>query len=299
MTDAAAIPENVDARRGRLVDLGEVALWVDEQGPLAGDLVVLIAGADSPGFRWTPAIVDRLVADGYRVVRFDHRDCGRSTRLGPDDAYLLDDLVADVVALLDELAIDDAHVIGRSMGGMVGQLLGLDHPARVRSLTIFGSSPAPGDERLGGPDDGFVEAMTTRLFAGPPKDEVGRIEWLVELDEFLSGSLYPLDRDRQAALAQAELATGWMPETGHGVAVHASPGRLERLGAITAPTLVVHGTADPVFPPAHGRALATGIDGAVLVEVEGLGHEVPDALIEELWPVLRHHLRAAAAWNEG
>ncbi|MEZ5245961.1 MAG: alpha/beta hydrolase [Acidimicrobiales bacterium] len=298
MTDAAAVPENADALRGRLVDIGEVQLWVDEQGPTAGDPVVLIAGADSPGFRWTPAIVDRLVADGHRVIRFDHRDCGRSTRFGPNDAYLLDDLTADVVSLLDELEIVDAHVIGRSMGGMIGQLLGIDHPERVRSLTIFGSSPAPGDERLGGPDDGFVEAMTTRLFAGPPKDEAGRIEWLVELDEFLSGSLYPLDRERQIALAKAELMTGWVPETGHGVAVHASPGRLERLEAITVPTLVVHGTADPVFPPAHGRALATGIDGAVLVEVEGLGHEVPDALIEELWPVLHHHLRAAAAWRQ-
>jgi pimeloyl-ACP methyl ester carboxylesterase len=298
MTDAAATPENADARRGRLADVGAVALWVDEKGPTDGDPVVLLAGADSPFFRWTPAIVDRLVADGYRVVRFDHRDCGRSTRFGPDDAYLLDDLVADVVALLDELAIADAHFIGRSMGGMIGQMLGIDHPERVRSLTIFGSSPAPGDERLGGPEDAFVEAMTERLFAGPPNDEAGRVEWLVELDEFLSGSLYPFDRARQVALAQAELTTGWAPETGHGIAVHASPSRLELLGAITAPTLVVHGTSDPVFPCAHGRALATGIDGAVLVEVEGLGHEVPDPLIAELWPVLQHHLRAAAAWEE-
>ena len=298
MTDAAAVPEHADSLRGRSIDVGTVSLWVDEQGPVDGDAVVLVAGADSPGFRWTPAIVDRLVTEGHRVVRFDHRDCGRSTRFGPHDAYLLDDLVTDVIGLLDALGIAAAHVIGRSMGGMVAQLLGIDHPARVRSLTMFGTSPAPGDERLGGPDDGFVEAMTHRLFAGPPRDDDGRIEWLVELDGFLSGSSYPLDRDRQVELARAELATGWAPETGHGIAVHASPGRLERLGAITTPTLVVHGTEDPVFPPAHGRALATGIDGAVLVEVEGLGHEVPDALIDELWPVLRHHLRAAAGWTE-
>ncbi|MEQ8841964.1 MAG: alpha/beta hydrolase [Acidimicrobiales bacterium] len=287
-----------DARRGRLVDVGAVELWVDEQGPVAGHTVLLIAGADSPGFRWTPALVDRLVGEGHRVVRFDHRDCGRSTRFGANDAYLLDDLVADVVGLLDRLDIDRAHVIGRSMGGMIAQLLGIDHPDRVRSLTMFGSSPAPGDETLGGPDDGFVEAMTARLFAGPPVDAAGQVEWLVELDRFLCGPLYPLDPSRQRALAEAEVATGWAAETGHGIAVHSSPDRLGRLGVITAPTLVVHGTADPVFPPAHGRALATGIDGAVLVEVDGLGHEVPDALIEELWPVLEHHLRSSAGWTE-
>jgi pimeloyl-ACP methyl ester carboxylesterase len=285
-----------DAKRGRLLPVGSVELWVDVQGPDDGDPVVLIAGADAPGFRWTPAIVSRLVDEGYRVVRFDHRDCGRSSRVPVDQPYLLDDLVADVVGLFDALQIGSAHVIGRSMGGMIGQLLGVEHAQRIRSLTMFGSSPAPGDERLGGPDESFVESMTSRLFAGAPRDDEGRIAWLAELDELLAGSAYPLDRDRATELAAAEIATGWVPETGHGVAVHASPGRLERLGEIAAPTMVVHGTADPVFPPAHGRALATGIDGAVLVEVEGLGHEVPDALIEELWPVILQHLRAAADW---
>lgn len=285
-----------DAQRGRLVEVGAVRLWVDEQGPDSGDPVLLVAGADSPGFRWTPTIVDPLVASGHRVVRFDHRDCGRSTRFGANDVYRLDDLVVDVVGLFDVLGIEAAHVVGYSMGGMIGQLLGIDHPDRVTSLTLIGSSPAPGDERLGGPDEAFVDAMTTRLFAGPPKDDAGRIAWLVELDELLAGSAYPVERRRREELAAAEIATGWAPETGHGVAVHASPGRLERLADIAAPTLVVHGTDDPVFPPAHGRALATGIDGAVLVEVDGLGHEVPDALIEELWPVMRAHLDASPGW---
>lgn len=293
MTDAVI----GDAQRGRLVDVGEVELWVDEQGPDSGDAVVLVAGADAPGFRWTAAIVEPLVAAGYRVVRFDHRDCGRSTRFGANDAYRLDDLVADVVGLFDVLGIGAAHVVGYSMGAMIGQLLGIDHPDRVTSLTLIGSSPAPGDERLGGPDEAFVDAMTSRLFAGPPKDDAGRIAWLVELDELLAGSAYPTERHRREELAAAEIATGWVPETGHGVAVHASPGRLERLPDILAPTLVVHGTDDPVFPPAHGRALATGIDGAVLVEVDGLGHEVPDALIEELWPVMRAHLDASRGWT--
>ncbi len=293
MIDAAT-----DAARGVAVPVGDLTLWADLQGPDDGDVVVLVAGADSPGFRWTPTLVDRLVADGYRVLRFDHRDCGRSTRFDADAAYLLDDLANDLVGLLDHFDIVAGHLIGRSMGAMVGQLMALDHPDRVRSLTLFGSSAAPGDERLGGPHDEFVEQMTTRLFAGPPPNPQGRVEWIVELDELLGGSLYRFDRERQVALAAAEIATGWAEETGHGVAVHASPGRLDRLADISAPTLVVHGSADPVFPPAHGRELATGIDGAVLIEVEGLGHEVPDELVEELWPVLRLHLRSAASWPD-
>ncbi len=293
MRDAAT-----DAARGVAVPVGELSLWADLQGPDDGDVVVLVAGADSPGFRWTPALVDRLLAEGHRVLRFDHRDCGRSTRFGADDPYLLDDLADDLLGLLDHFGISASHLIGRSMGAMVGQVVALRAPERVRSLTMFGSSPAPGDERLGGPDEAFVEKMTARLFAGAPTDPGAQIDWLVELDELLHGPLYPFDRERQRALAAAEIATGWAVETGHGVAVHASPARLDRLAEITAPTLVVHGSADPVFPVAHGRALATGIDGAVLVEVEGLGHEVPDELIEELWLVLELHLRAAGSWTD-
>jgi len=292
MTNAAA-----DAARGERVVVGDLELWADVQGSDDGDPVVLIAGADAPGFRWTPAIVDRLVSAGHRVLRFDHRDCGRSTRFGADDAYLLEDLAGDTVALMDAVGFGPTHVIGRSMGGMIGQVLALEHPDRVRSLTMFGSSPAPGDDGLGGPDDSFVEAMTTRLFSGPPKGEAEQVEWLVELDRFLAGTTYAVDETRQRELAEAEIATGWAAETGHGVAVHASQNRLDRLGSITTPTLVVHGTSDPVFPSAHGRALATGIDGAVLVEVDGLGHEVPDGLIEELWPVILHHLRESSAWT--
>ncbi|MEM7142174.1 MAG: alpha/beta hydrolase [Actinomycetota bacterium] len=292
MTDAAS-----DAARGEAIRVGHLDLWADRQGDEEADAVLLVAGADSPGFRWTPAFVDRLVGDGYQVLRFDHRDCGRSTRFGADTAYLLDDLVADTVGLLDHFGIDTAHVVGRSMGGMIGQLMALDHAERVRSLTMFGSSPAPGDELLPGPADDFVEKMTERLFAGPPPDDAARVAWLEQLDGFLGGTAYPADAAQRRDLAAAEIATGWAPETGHGVAVHASPGRLDRLADIHVPTMVIHGTADPVFPSEHGRALATGIDGAVLVEVDGLGHEVPDALIAELWPVLSKHLHESGRWT--
>lgn len=273
--------------------IGPVELWVDVVG--SGEPIVLLAGADSPGFRWHPVFVDDLVADGFEVIRFDHRDCGRSTTLGPDAGYLLDDLVDDLVGLLDRLERPSAHLIGRAMGGMVAQVAALDHPDRVRSLTLIGSTPGVDDERLPGPDEAFVDTMVRRLFAGPPDDQPGRIDWLVELGALLAGDAFPFDRAEAALLARAELLTGWQPESGHGAAAYGSPSRVDRLHEIRQPTLVVHGTADPVLPVEHGRALASGIDGAALIEVEGLGHETPAPLLAALRPALLEHLHAAGA----
>ncbi|MEO0493834.1 MAG: alpha/beta fold hydrolase [Actinomycetota bacterium] len=292
MTDAAR-----DIDRGEPLRVGEVDLWVDVAGD-ADDTVVLLAGADTPGFRWAPGFVDALVDADFRVVRFDHRDCGRSSWLGSEAGYLLDDLTNDLIGLLDHLAVEAAHLVGRSMGGMVAQVAALDHPQRVRSLTLLGSTPGAGDERLPGPDDAFIEAMMHRLYAGPPPDRRSLIDWLAELAELLAGEAYSFDAEEAHRLAAAELATGWQPDSGHGVAVHGSPSRLDRLAEIAQPTLVVHGTADPVFPIEHGRALASGIDGAVLVEVDRLGHETPAPMLEELTPVLLAHLRGAAAWPD-
>lgn len=287
-----------DAARGSHVRVGDIDLWVDVDGPEGGDTVVLLAGADTPGFRWTRSIVARLIDAGYRVMRFDHRDCGRSTRFTSSDAYRLDDLAADVVGLLDAFDVDRAHLVGRSMGGMVAQVMALEHPQRVRSLSLFGTTPGVGDDRLPGPDEDFVEKMTFRLFEGPPREPDAQVAWIVQLAELMNGTLYPIDVEAETALARAEVETGWAAETGHGVAAFSSESRLDRLGEVEAPTLVVHGSADVVLPIEHGRALAEGIPGAVFIEVDGLGHEVPDGLVEELWPVLEHHLRVASSWGE-
>ena len=194
-----------------------------------------------------------LVGAGFRVVRFDHRDCGRSSWFGSEAGYLLDDLAADLIGLLDLLAVDTAHLVGRSMGGMVAQVAALDHPERVRSLTLLGSTAGAGDERLPGPDDEFVDAMMHRLYAGPPPDRRALAGWLAELAELLAGDAYPFDADSARRLAAAELATGWQPESGHGVAVHAAqPARSAQRDSAT--DTVVHGTADPVFPIERTRA---------------------------------------------
>lgn len=286
MTNAAR-----DVDRGDLIRIGDVELWVDVAG--VGEPVVLLAGADAPGFRWHPDFVDGLVADGFQVVRFDHRDCGRSTTFGPDAGYLLEDLAGDVVGLLARLGHDDAHFVGWAMGGMIAQVLALDHPERVCSLTLIGSTPGVDDDRLPGPDETFVDRMVRRLFAGPPDDQAGRIAWMVELAELMAGEAFAFDRAEAALLARAELLTGWQAESGHGAATYGSPSRIDRLPEIRHRTLVVHGTADPVLPVEHGRTLALGIEGAALLEIDGLGHEAPGPLLVALTPTFIEHFRAA------
>jgi len=252
--------------------------------------VLLVSGADSHCTRWTPALIEPLQALGHRVVRYDHRDSGLSSKLPSEEGYTLDDLAYDALAVMNAHGVEQAHVIGRSMGGMVGQVLALEHADRVATLTLACSTPGLGDERLPVAADWLLERMTERLLAGPPCGEADRAAWIMEQDEWFAGSRYAVSTASRLAIAVAEVARCWYPESGHGAAVGASPSRLDRLGGIGVPTLVVHGTADPVFSVEHAVALADGIPEAELWLVEDLGHELPDGLIRDLLPRLTAHL---------
>jgi pimeloyl-ACP methyl ester carboxylesterase len=278
---------------GRLVPTNGIEVWVEDDGAARASgedaAIVLLGGADATVLRWPPAFVDALVAAGHRVVRIEHRDSGRSTKIDPDLPYRLEDLAEDVAGVLDALGTGPAHVVGYSMGGAVAQVLALRHPARVRTLALLSTTPGAGDDRLPGPDDDFVGQMAERLFAPPPSSRAERIEWITDLYRLLAGERYPFDEAGQRALAEAELEIGWYPESGHGVATNASASRLDRLDAIRVPVLVVHGDRDVVYPVAHAEALTEGTPRSTLVVVEGLGHEVPAAFGAELAAlVLRH-----------
>ncbi|MBL77984.1 MAG: alpha/beta hydrolase [Acidimicrobiales bacterium] len=267
-----------------------VELYVEAFGPEDGEPVLLLSGADTQCTRWSEALLDPLLEAGHRVVRFDTRDCGLSSKLPASVGYTLADLAADACGVLDGEDIGSAHLVGRSMGGMVAQVLALDHPERVRSLILLCTTPGLGDERLPPPVDWLVDRMAERLFSPSPADHVERVAWLVELDRLFAGPRFPFDEEAAVLLADADVSRCWYPESGHGPAVNSSPSRLDRLGEVGARTLVVHGTADPVFPVEHGLALADGIPGADLWLVEGLGHEVPDACLPDLVPRLLEHL---------
>jgi len=263
-----------------IVRLNGVDICVETFGDAGDPPILLIAGAASSMDWWEDEFCERL-AQGLRyVIRYDLRDTGESTTYEPGaPGYGGMDLVADAVGLLDALEIARAHVVGISMGGGIAQRLGLDHAGRIASLTLISTSPGgPGPE---GPDLPPMSARLESFFADPPpepdwSDRAAVIDYIVEGERPFRGS-HPADEARLRALAErvldrtndiaASLTNHWILEGGEAMR--------PRLGQIRAPTLVLHGTADPLFPFGHAEALAREIPDARLVPLDGVGHEMP------------------------
>jgi pimeloyl-ACP methyl ester carboxylesterase len=283
---------------------GEITLCYETFGDPGDPAALLIMGLGAQMVAWQDDFCEQLAARGLYVVRFDNRDIGRSTHLqGPPPSllqllrysvparYTLADMAQDAVGLMDELAIDRAHVIGASMGGMIAQTLAARHPARVRSLVSMMSST--GGRWVGRPAlstytiflrrapterEAFIE-HATQLFAkigsrGIPQDTEG-VRKIAALS---------FDRELDRAGAGRQLA-----------AIIASGDRTAELEGITVPTLVIHGTVDPLVSPSGGRATALAIPGAELTMIEGLGHDLPRVLWPRLIDALATHALAAEA----
>lgn len=266
------------------------------EGPEQGPPLLLIMGLGVPLSRWPQALCDRLVALGYRVIRFDNRDAGLSTHLeqapvpdlagalqrgmAPQVPYTLDDMAADAVALLDGLGVAKAHVAGASMGGAIAQILAARWPERVRSLTCIMSSS--GNPALPPP----TPAAATALFAPLPAD---RSEDSIVADGMrryraVASPAYPQPEEALAAMLREEYRRSFDPR---GLArqlgaILASGDRRPLLATITAPTVVLHGADDPLIPPACGQDVAENIPGAELRLVPGMGHDFPPELAATL-----------------
>lgn len=289
--------------------VGEVELEYDVRG--AGPPLVLIMGIGAQLIHWPEPFCDQLAAHGLTVIRFDNRDAGRSTclehlpppRLLPNvlrvllgrrahAPYSLSDMAADVVGLLDALELEDAHVVGISMGGMIAQVLAIEHPARVRTLTSFASTP--GDRRFARP-----RALAS-LLEPVPSDRQAAIRRSLKIMKAIGSPDYPMDEAAFLEIAHHAYERG-VSSAGFArqfAAILASGNRLRRLADVRAPTLVLHGAEDPLIPLAAGEATAAAIPGAVLEVIPGLGHDLP----RPLWPritariadhVLRHEQQAA------
>jgi pimeloyl-ACP methyl ester carboxylesterase len=272
-----------------IVSAGEIRLWTERSGGAADPAVLLINGSEAQGIGWPDALVSRLVEGGLQVVRYDHRDTGESTTVEFDaEPYSLADLVADALAVLDGHDLASAHVVGTSMGGMIAQWLAAAHPARVRTLTLLTTSPVDGGDDLPRPAESFLEAIGAA--ADLPRATVPeRVEADVVIYRILNGDA-PFDEDAARAVATRHFARArdWTKAANHrrlaSIEVDPPP-----LSAIEAPTLVLAAADDPIFPPAHARALAEAIPGARLLPMAGMGHvlfspglpdRVADAIIE-------------------
>lgn len=253
-----------------------VVLAVETFGSPRDTPVVLVMGATASMVWWPESFCESIAAHGYYVVRYDHRDTGRSTTGIPGEvSYGAEDMVDDLVGLMDVLELASAHLVGMSLGGYLGQIVAVTHPERVSTLSLVASEPLgaePGS--LPGIDDRFLEHFAT----------LGDLDWtsvtdvgrfLVEIGRLSAGSPERFDEPgtRRRVAVEIERAANIACAFNHALVAP----RQDWSGAtarITQPTLVIHGALDPILPIENGRALADVIDGARPHVLSDAGHEL-------------------------
>ncbi|MGX7762915.1 alpha/beta fold hydrolase [Streptomyces angustmyceticus] len=276
-----------------------IRLWTEQRGARDAAPLLLIMGARASGVAWPEPLVDALAAH-HRVIRYDHRDTGRSTWPFEERPYRIPDLADDAIAVLDHLGIDRAHVVGMSLGGMLAQLLLADHPDRLLSATLISTS-ALSSTPYTRPDGSTVPVAelpgiapeVLELWARPAREHgpAAEVERQIEHWRVLAGDRLPFDTGFFRALEQRVIEhTGHhRTSTAHGRANHDGMLRTDRLARNAVPALVICAPADPVFPPPHPQHLAQCVRGASLVEIPGMGHALPPAVLEPLaTAILRH-----------
>src|SRR4051812_43221219 len=271
--------------------IGELELCYETFGQSSDPALVLIMGLGTQMIAWRDEFCEQLAARGFFVVRFDNRDVGRSSRLDHlpvptrmqlvrrdkrAAGYTLDDMALDVVGLLDQLEIERAHVVGASMGAMIAQTVAAKHPARVLSLvSIMGST---GSRWSGQPT---LRALKV-LLSVPPADRDGFVEHMLKTFTIIGSPGFDRDEAELREFARTAFDRGRNPagSSRQLAAILAVGNRTPALRHITAPTLVIHGSADTLVRPSGGRATVNAISGAKLLEIEGMGHDLP----REAWP---------------
>jgi pimeloyl-ACP methyl ester carboxylesterase len=280
-----------------------ITIEYDVHGDEGADPLLLVMGLGGQLTAWPLDFVDRLVAKGFRVIRFDNRDIGLSTmmpapppttrrvllsfisRRFAKSSYLLDDMANDAAALLDHLGITRAHVMGISMGGMISQTLAIRHPDKVASLTSIMSNT--GDRKHGKIRKSLLRKLP-KLMARAPDDA---IETGVEMGRLISGPHFDADAARK--MGQEAFERSYQPDgvARQSMAISATPDRTWDLRLVQAPTLVIHGLVDPLVMPSGGIATAEAIPGAKLVMYPDMGHDLPvprwDDIIEEIADIAR------------
>ncbi|MDQ2586658.1 alpha/beta fold hydrolase [Saccharothrix yanglingensis] len=279
-------------RRARDVGPSRIEIAYERLGDPGTPPVLLVMGAGAQLVDWPDGFCRELVDRGVQVVRFDNRDAGRSTHFPdapvPDFAaalagdlstasYALSDMAADAVGLLDVLGWGGAHVVGASLGGMIAQVLAIEHPGRVRSLTSMMST-------TGEPGVGEADFSVFAELGPPPPDREAFVEWRVRAMRITASPVFAFDEAEVAALAGVVHDRGYdaLGVQRQGLAAVATGDRTARLRSLEVPALVVHGTSDRVIDLGGGHATADAIPDADLVLVNGMGHTLPRELWSEL-----------------
>jgi pimeloyl-ACP methyl ester carboxylesterase len=253
--------------------------------------LLMVMGLGTQMIMWDDELCETLADRGLRVIRFDNRDIGRSTILRDRGVptlrqtvlrdrraapYSLDDMAADAVGLLDALGIESAHVVGASMGGMISQLIAINHPDRAWSLVSIMSTT--GNHRVGLPRPGMIPLLLRR----PHRDREGYVSDMMSALRAIGSERYPSEDERLRRLAER------CYERGHDrsgmarqlAAIQTAPDRTVALGRLRLPAAVIHGSDDPLIRVSGGRATAKAIPGARLLVLDGMAHDLP----RPLWP---------------
>jgi pimeloyl-ACP methyl ester carboxylesterase len=257
----------------RMIEADGVELCTEAFGDPADAPILLIMGIGASMLWWEEDFCWMLAGAGRFVIRYDHRDTGRSVTYEPGrPEYTGADLTADAVGVLDGFGIPAAHLVGVSAGGGIAQEVALDSADRVLSLILMSTSPAtPSDHDLPPPTPEFGRFVATAEVDWSNPDSV--IQYLVDYSRILAGGERAFDETRVRELVRRDIerARDFAAVQNHNLMSHGE-GSPKPLSSITSPTLVIHGTTDPMFPIEHGEALAEEIPGARLLRLEGAGH---------------------------
>lgn len=279
-------------------------------GPPDAGPMILIMGLGAQMIQWDDDFCRQLAARGFRVIRFDNRDIGKSSKLSGGKrltafellrqrflhipvaaTYKLSDMAKDTIGLMDALGIASAHIVGASMGGMIAQEIAISYPERVRSLTSIMSTT--GNPRLPPP----TRAATALLMAPPPKTREEFVARFARTWKVLRVGHFPEDEalDRERAERTYERGLNPAGAARQLRAILASGSRKTRLASVKAPTLVIHGTVDPLVHPYGGKDTAASIAGAKLVMIDGMGHALPLPMWPQIIDAIDMHAHAASS----
>ncbi len=290
-----------------------IDIYYEESGPADAPVILLVMGLGTQMIAWPDELIQGLVGKGYRVIHYDNRDVGLSQRmdgaaagslvwamiasrfgLPVRTAYTVSDMAKDGAALLGALGIDKAHIVGASMGGMIVQLMAANHPDKVLSMTsIMSSSGKPG---LPGPRADIRKRMMTPRPANPTKEEAVKLgAEVLEAISFADPTRTPTAFVDMAARA---FDRGYYPMgmKRQLLAIVADGSRVDRLKKITAPTLVVHGGADPLVPKEGSEDIARHIPGARLEIIDEMAHDLPPSQVGRMVELIAGHATAPGAY---
>ena len=265
--------------RDRFAELTKVTACYRDEGDENGEPLLLVMGLSSQLIHWPQELVDALGDRGYRVIRLDNRDSGLTSWKVPPAQYFLQAMADDALELLAHLGIDQAHVVGASMGGMISQLIAIGRPERVRTLCSIMSTT--GDPRVGLPADGVIGELLRPL----PEDPDEAIAQVAHVYDVIGSRTHAAsERPRRLELAGAAYRRAVHPDGGARqiAAILMATDRTRRLQALRVPALVIHGGEDSLIDISGGEATHAALAGSAYLPLADMGHDLPEPLLDRI-----------------